>query len=171
MDHDATDGVPSVTTSPAKPNPQETLSSDVTYMGKSVESSNQPLISRAVSNPVTTTKQNLARRRTKTHPGPREKGSLPFHHTSQPKEKLPEVISIPSLNRMFTGLLQAPRPVADAPPVLEQIRNIVTYSWLNLLLLFIPVSWAAVSEFPVDLIANCLAPCGLRQSHITCPTH
>ena len=170
MDHDPTDGVPAVATSPAQPNPQKTLSSDVTYIGKSVESSNQPLLSRAVSTPVTTTKQGLSRR-TKTHPEPREKGSLPFHPTAHPKEKLPEVISIPSLNRMFTGLLQAPRPVADAPPVLAQIRNVATYSWLNLLLLFIPVAWAAVSEFPADLIVNGLAPCGLRQSPMTCLTH
>ena len=153
MDHDAPGRVPSNTTSPAKPNPQKTLSSDARDLGKSVESSNHPSPARAVSTPVATTKLNLTRR-TETHPGSRGQGSLPFHPAAQPKEKRPEDISPPSLNG---SLPQAHRTVADAPPVLAQIRNIFTYSWLNLLLLFIPVSWAAVSEFPADLIVNGLA--------------
>ena len=160
MDHVAPGGVPSSTTSPTKTHPQKTLSSDATDLGNSAESSNYPLLARAVSTPATTTKRNITRR-TKTHPEPREKGSLPFHPTAQPKEKLPQGISVPSLNRMFTGLLQAPRPVGDAPPVLVQIRNVVTYSWLNLLLVLIPVSWAAVSEFPADL------PCCVQVAAIS----
>ena len=169
MDHVPTEEVPSFTTSP-KTHPQKTLSSDATHLENSVESNNEPLLTRAVSTPATTTKRNLTRR-AKTHPRPHERGSLPFHPTAQPKEKLPEVISVPSLNRMFTGLLQAPRPVGNAPTVLVQLRNVATYSWLNLLLLLIPVSWAAVSEFPTDLVRPLLAVCTLQQSHITCPTH
>jgi len=113
----------------------------------------RPFLLRDGSAPTTAT-QRKTTKRTQTHPGPCGKVSLPFHLTAQPKEKLPERIPIPPLERMFTGLLLAPRPVGDAPPILGQLRNIATYSWLNLLLVFIPASWAAVSNFPLIMPAS-----------------
>ena len=106
-------------------------------------------------------------RRTQPRPGgpPRGKLSLPFHPTAHPKEKLPAGFLVPPLDKMFTGLLQAPRPVGDAPSVLDQLQNIATHSWLNLFLVFIPISWGAVSDF--SLILRLRAG---RQSHTASPT-
>jgi hypothetical protein len=156
-------GVPTNPTKDHPPNPQ---SSETADLAESAESSGHTFLARAVSAPTHATKRNNTRR-THTHPGvpPRGKLSLPFHRTAHPKEKLPEGIPVPSLERMFTGLLQAPRPVGDAPPVLGQLRNIATYSWLNLLLVFIPISWAAVSNFSLILSAACR----WRQSPIASP--
>jgi hypothetical protein len=159
MDHAATGGAPLTTVSPTKDHPQ---SSD---LADSAEPSGHAFLARALSAPTHATKRKSTRR-THTLPGgpPHGKVSLPFHRSEQPKEKLPDGIPIPSLERMFTGLLQAPRPVGDAPPILGQLRNIATYSWLNLLLVFIPISWAAVSDFPLIFSAACM------QSHTPSPT-
>ena len=173
MDQVATAGAPSSTTGATKAHKQDTQSSGTADLGDSAESSARPFLARAVSAP-TTAKQRRTTKRTQTHPGPRGKVSLPFHPTAQPKEKLPEGISIPPFERMFTGLLQAPRPVGDAPPILRQLWNIATYSWLNLLLVFIPVSWAAVSNFPLIMLARSLlrADCtSLRSPLLLIETH
>jgi len=152
MDQAAMGGAPS-TTSPTNDHPPNPQSSETADLAHSAESSGHPFLGRAVSAPTHATKRRITRR-TQTGP-PRGKVSLPFHPTAQPKEVFPDGVPIPSLERMFTGLLQAPRPVGDAPPVLRQIRNIATYTWLNLLLVFIPVSWAAVSNFPLILFVVC----------------
>ncbi|KAJ7227127.1 calcium/proton exchanger, partial [Mycena pura] len=47
-----------------------------------------------------------------------------------------------SLSRARTSLFTPERQVAPAPGVLRSILSIVTASWLNLLLVFIPLSWA-----------------------------
>ncbi len=152
------------TTSPIKDLPQNPQSPNTVDPAGSTEASGHQLLARIRSAPTRAMKRK-GTRRTQTHPGgPRGKLSLPFHPTEHPKEKLPDGFPIPSFERMFTGLLQAPRPVGDAPSVLRQVRNIATYSWLNLLLVFIPISWAAVSVFPLILSAAC------NQSHITSPT-
>jgi len=162
MDHAATGGAPLTTASPTKDHPQSSATADPAV---SAEASGHDSLARTLSAPTHLTKRKTTRR-THTLPAgrPRGKVSLPFHLTEQPKEKLPDGIPIPSMERMFTGLLQAPRPVGDAPSVLGQLRNIATYSWLNLLLVFIPISWAAVSDFPLIFSAAC------RQSHILSPT-
>ena len=153
------------TTSPTKDLPQNSQSPKSADPAESAESSGHHFLARALSAPTHAMKRK-GTRRTQTHPGGPRRGklSLPFHPTAHPKEKLPDGFPVPSLERMFTGLLQAPRPVGNAPSVLRQIRNIATYSWLNLLLVFIPVSWAAVSAFPLILSAAC------SQSHIPSPT-
>lgn len=125
------------------PNPEASNAADPM---SSVEAGSHKFLARAVSAPATATKRKITGR-TQTHPGSRGKGSLPYHPTAHSKEKLPEGISVPSLERMFAGLLRPPKPVGDAPSVLRQLRNIATYSWLNVLVVFIPVSWAAVSNF------------------------
>ena len=152
MDHTTQGGAPLTTTSPTQ-NPQ---SPETTVPPESVESSGRRFLARALSAPTNAIRRNGARR-TQTHPGgpPYGKLSLPFHPTAHPKEKLPPGFPVPSFERMFTGLLEAPRPVGDAPSVLNQLRNIATYSWLNLLLVFIPISWAVVSDFPLILSAAC----------------
>ena len=58
------------------------------------------------------------------------------------KPERPEETTL--LKKILNGLLQPPETVEDAPSVLIQLRTIATYSWLNLLLVFIPISWAAV---------------------------
>ena len=156
MDNAATGGTSHTTASPTKDHPHNRQSSETADLAESAESSSCPLLARVMPAPTHATKRKSTRR-THTIPGgtPRGKDSLPFHPTAQPKEKLPDGIPIPSLERMFTGLLQAPRPVGDAPSILGQLQNIATYSWLNLLLVFIPISWAAVSDFPLILSAAC----------------
>ncbi|KAJ7104214.1 Sodium/calcium exchanger protein-domain-containing protein [Mycena belliarum] len=47
-----------------------------------------------------------------------------------------------SLRRAATSMLTPEKKVGQAPSVLASIRSIITASWLNLLLVFIPVSWA-----------------------------
>jgi len=149
MGQGAMGGAPSPT-SPTNDQPQSSETADLAH---SAESSSRPFLVWGVSAPTHATKQKITNQ-TQTGP-PRGKVSLPFRPTAQPKEMLPDGIPIPSFKRMFTGLLQAPRPIGDAPPVLRQLRNIATYTWLNLLLVFIPVSWAAVSNFPLILLAVC----------------
>ena len=165
MDNTATGGAPHTTASPTNDHSHKPQSSETADLAESAESSGHAFLARVVSAPTNATKRKNTRR-THTIPGgtPRGKVSLPFHPTAQPKEKLPDGIPIPSLERMFTGLLQAPRPVGDAPSILGQLRNIAMYSWLNLLLVFIPISWAAVSDFPLILLVAC------RQPHIPSPT-
>ena len=147
MDHATMGGAPLTTTSSTKDyRPKVVLEGPA----ESAESSGHRFLTRTLSAPTHAIRRN-GTRRTQTHPGgpPYGKLSLPFHPTAHPKEKLPPGFPVPSLDRMFTGLLQAPRPVGDAPSVLNQLRNIATYSWLNLLLVFLPISWAAVSDFPL----------------------
>src|SRR5258706_15579673 len=166
MDRATMGGAPlATTTSPTKDHPPKPQSSETADPAESAESSGHHFLARARSARTNAMKRK-GTRQTQAHPGgpPRAKDSLPFHPTAHPKEKLPDGFPIPSFERMFTGLLQAPRPVGDAPSVLRQLRNIATYSWLNLLLVFIPISWAAVSVFPPILSAAC------SQSHITSPT-
>ena len=156
MDNAAAGGAPNTTASPTKDHSHNPQSSETADLAESAESSGRAFLARVVSAPTHATKRKSTRR-THTIPGGPRRGkvSLPFHPTAQPKEKLPDSIPIPSLERMFTGLLQAPRPVGDAPTILGQLRNIATYSWLNLFLVFIPISWAAVSDFPLILSAAC----------------
>ena len=157
MDH-ATKGGASftTTTSPTNEHPQNPQSPETVLPAESAESSGHRLLTRAVSAPTHAIKRN-GTRRTQTLPGGRPHGklSLPFHPTAHPKEKLPPGFPVPSFERMFTGLLQAPRPVGDAPPVLNQLRNIAMYSWLNVLLVFIPISWAVVSDFLLIVSTAC----------------
>ena len=147
---------------PTNGNSQNPQSSETAELA---ESSGRPfLAARAMSAPAPAHETKWeSTRKTKTHP-PLGKASLPFHPTAHPKERLPNGFPRPSVERMFTGLLQPPRPVADAPSILGQLRNIVTYSWLNLLLVFLPISWAAVSGFPLVLavgrkqaVSHCLS--------------
>ena len=169
MDHDIKGGAPITTTSPTKEHPQNPQSPETAEPAESAQSSGHRFLARALSAPTNAIRRN-GTRRTQTLPGGRPHGklSLPFHPTAHPKEKLPPGFPVPSLERMFTGLLQAPRPVGDAPSVLNQLRNIATYSWLNLLLVFIPISWAVVSDFPLILSAMC----GQSPYHSpTCWTH
>ena len=178
MDHVAIGGGPTTTTTTSptndhSPNPQSPETA-IPVDSAQAESNDHSLLARVVSAPTLVMKRRNTRR-AQTHPGgPRTKGYLPFHPTAHPKEKLPEGISIPPIQRMFTGLLEAPRPVGDAPSIRGQLWNIVTYSWLNLLLLFIPISWAAVSNFWSDLAYDLLAACSrssLTPSILLTETH
>ena len=126
------------------PNPQSSATADP---ARSAESSSHPFLAPAVSAP-TQAMERESTRKTQTRPS-HGKVPLPVHPTVHRKEKLPDGFPVPSLERMFTVLFRAPRPVGDAPPVLDQLRNAATHSWLNLLLVFIPISWAAVSDFPL----------------------
>ncbi|KAJ6494772.1 Sodium/calcium exchanger protein-domain-containing protein [Mycena vitilis] len=47
-----------------------------------------------------------------------------------------------SIVRAATTLFTPERKIAKAPSVLVSIRSIITASWLNVLLIFIPLSWA-----------------------------
>ncbi|KAJ7323541.1 hypothetical protein DFH08DRAFT_969094 [Mycena albidolilacea] len=47
-----------------------------------------------------------------------------------------------NLSRAATSLFTPQKKIAKAPGVLRSIRSILTASWLNVLLVFIPVSWA-----------------------------
>ncbi|KAJ7626550.1 Calcium/proton exchanger [Mycena polygramma] len=47
-----------------------------------------------------------------------------------------------NLTRAATTLFTPQRKVAEAPGVFRSIRSIITASWLNVLLIFIPISWA-----------------------------
>lgn len=153
------------------PNPQP---SDTADPMSSVEATSHTILGRTVSAPATATKRRNTER-TQADPAPRGKGRLPYHPTAQSKEKLPEGNPLPSFEKMFTGLLQPPRPVGDAPSVLRQLRNIATHSWLNLLLLFVPVSWAVVSNFfPVlsvqhGVLLRTILDANRWQSHTACP--
>lgn len=156
------------------PNPQP---SDTADPMSSVEATSHAILARTVSAPATATKRRNTER-TQADPAPRGKGRLPYHPTAQPKEKLPEGNPVPSFEKMFKGLLQPTRPVGDAPSVPRQLRNIATYSWLNVLLLFVPVSWAVVSKFlfsifGAPLINGVLLRTTLDanrwQSHTACP--
>ena len=145
MDHAAATS----STKDYRPKPQ---SSGMANPAESAETGGHHLLTRA---PYAPTHANGTRRMRTRPGGPPGKLSLPFHPTENPKEKLPAGFPIPPLERMLKGLLQAPRPVGDAPSVLDQLRNIATYSWLNLLLVFVPISWAAVSDFPLILAVSC----------------
>ncbi|KAJ6531729.1 Sodium/calcium exchanger protein-domain-containing protein [Mycena capillaripes] len=47
-----------------------------------------------------------------------------------------------NLGRAATTLFKPERKIGEAPGVLGSIRSIITASWLNVLLVFIPISWA-----------------------------
>ncbi|KAJ7494674.1 Sodium/calcium exchanger protein-domain-containing protein [Mycena galericulata] len=47
-----------------------------------------------------------------------------------------------SLGRATTSMFKPEKKVGKAPGVLASIKSIITASWLNLLLVFIPISWA-----------------------------
>ncbi|KAJ7707775.1 Sodium/calcium exchanger protein-domain-containing protein [Mycena rosella] len=47
-----------------------------------------------------------------------------------------------SLSRAATSMFKPEKKVGKAPGVLASIRSIIMASWLNLLLVFIPISWA-----------------------------
>ena len=130
----------------------------MTDLAEAAESSGPRFVTRALSDPMYAMERNGP---------PNRKLSLPFHPTAYPKEKLPAGFPVPPLENTFKGLLQAPRPVGDAPSVQDQLRNIATYSWLNVLLVFIPISWAAVSDFPLILTVSCRQA---AQAHIASPT-
>jgi hypothetical protein len=99
--------------------------------------------------PRTARKRKNTKQRPHTYSGVASlvKVALPSHPTAQPKEKL-RVPHVPSSESLRKSLLNAPRPVGKAPPIREQLRNVARFGWLNLLFLFIPVPWAAVSGFP-----------------------
>ena len=145
MDHAANP----LATSPTNEYPPKLQSSGTADPVEDTESSSLRFLTQAPSAP---THVNDTRR---TRGPPHGRHSLPLHPTEHPKEKFPDGISVPSLEQMFKGLLQAPRPVGDAPSALDQLRNIATYSWLNLLLVLVPISWAAVSDFPLILAVSC----------------
>ncbi|CAD6893139.1 unnamed protein product [Tilletia controversa] len=50
--------------------------------------------------------------------------------------------------RSFTDLLKPEHKVGKAPTNIQSFRAIITHSWINLLLVFIPVSWAL--HFAID---------------------
>ncbi|KAJ7901427.1 Sodium/calcium exchanger protein-domain-containing protein [Mycena leptocephala] len=47
-----------------------------------------------------------------------------------------------NLRRAATSLFTPQKKIAEAPGILRSIRSILTASWLNVLLVFIPISWA-----------------------------
>ncbi|GAA5820063.1 hypothetical protein JCM3770_002123 [Rhodotorula araucariae] len=49
---------------------------------------------------------------------------------------------VPPLRQRLTELFVAERPIEREPTAMESLRAIVTASWLNVLLVFIPVGWA-----------------------------
>ena len=68
------------------------------------------------------------------------------------------------LARTFTELLTPEHRLAPAPTTLQSIKNIICFSWLNLLLIFIPVSWAL--NFTVDSpIARFTTACEFFRVH------
>jgi hypothetical protein len=166
MDHSK--DAATITTSPSTDHPPH--SETVGLMG-SADSSAPPPLPRIASAPMLPRKRKSTKQRAHTHPGETFFGkvALPFHPTAQPKEKLPGAV-VPPLEGLFKGLLDAPRRVGDAPSVLQQLWNVTTYSWLNLLLLFIPISWAVVSAFPLILPGTALRRAGGAVS-TACPTH
>ena len=154
MDHATKGGAPPPT-SPAKgyhPKPQSSGTADSAV---SAESSGHRSLTRALSTPTHAIKRNIPRRALTDPAGPRRKLTLGFHPTLHPKEELPTGFPIPSLEKAFDRLLEAPRPVGDAPSFPNQLRNIAMYSWLNVLLVFLPISWVAVSDFPLILVVPC----------------
>ncbi|KDN41874.1 calcium/proton exchanger [Tilletiaria anomala UBC 951] len=58
------------------------------------------------------------------------------------------------LARSFTLLLTPEHRLAPAPTTLRSIRNIICYSWLNMLLIFIPISWALHFGLENSTVAN-----------------
>ena len=55
--------------------------------------------------------------------------------------------SFVNLNTAFTGLLQPKHKLNEAPGWRLSALNTMRYSYMNVLLVFIPVSWALVSYF------------------------
>ena len=87
---------------------------------------------------------------------PRGQVPSPVDPPAHPEENLPDDSRVTLSVAMLTVLFVAHphRSVEAVPSVLEQLRNIATYSWLNVLLVFIPISWATVSDFPLNLLVG-----------------
>ena len=60
----------------------------------------------------------------------------------------------PGFSRTLTTLLTPEHRLAPAPNYARSITNVVTYSWLNILLIFIPVSWALHFALPAGGTTN-----------------
>ena len=88
------------------------------------------------------------------------------------KEKPPDGPPGTLRGSMFAVLFVAHphRSVEAVPSVLDQLRNIATHSWLNLLLVFIPISWAAVSDFPLIFSVACTQADSHSPSYSSGPT-
>ncbi|KAJ7687898.1 Sodium/calcium exchanger protein-domain-containing protein, partial [Mycena olivaceomarginata] len=77
---------------------------------------------------------------------------LPMTKTSTPSSLRPRRTTVNTvgedtgrsfnLRRAATSLFTPQKKITKAPSVLRSIRSILTASWLNVLLVFIPVSWA-----------------------------
>ena len=132
------------------PNPQSSETADPAELAGP---SGLASLNRVVSAPTHEVNQESTRKM-QTHP-PRGKVPSPVHQTAHPKERPPGGPPVTLMGSVFTVLFVAHRPVEAVPSVLKQLRNIATYSWLNVLLIFIPISWAAVSDFPLILSVAC----------------
>ncbi len=77
------------------------------------------------------------------------------------------------ITRTFTQLLQPEHRLAPAPNTYHSLLNILKYSWLNVLLVFIPVSWALHFALPasttndvVIFVTSCKYRGGARRESI-----
>lgn len=89
------------------------------------------------------------RRRNRRNPGGRapmgirRAQSLPSH----PAMTAPQPIQglQPSMVQTLNKLLEPERKLAPPPNLRVSLYNIATYSWINIMLVFVPIAWGAVS--------------------------
>ncbi|KAG8929488.1 hypothetical protein FRC01_004261, partial [Tulasnella sp. 417] len=82
-------------------------------------------------------------------PGPpRRAQSLPANH---PPNSAGAPVH-PTIGQTFNKLLEPERKLAPPPTLRVSLYNIATYSWLNLMLLFVPVSWAMHFSHQTDTV-------------------
>ncbi|GAA5855561.1 hypothetical protein JCM8547_007891 [Rhodosporidiobolus lusitaniae] len=86
--------------------------------------------------------------------------SAPAVQTRQEDETAPAPGLVRKGTQALVQMLEPKVPIKKAPGWRSSLRNIVTYSWLNVLLVFVPVSWAchftdqgAVVVFVMSFIA------------------
>lgn len=75
--------------------------------------------------------------------GLRRAQSLPSH----PAMTAPPPIQglQPSMVQTLNKLLEPERKLAPPPNLRVSLYNIATYSWINVMLVFVPIAWGAVS--------------------------
>jgi len=78
-------------------------------------------------------------------PNIRRANSLPTHPTRPPLTATGGFGPQPSLAKSFGQMLQPDKKIAQDPSWKESAVNTFKASWLNVLFIFVPISWASVS--------------------------